>query len=152
MAKKIVLVTGGLGYLGGRLAHFLKGAGYEVIIGTRSIPKFLSLWAEGIAIRTVNYQDVDSCRSACEEVSVVIHLAAPNEIVCGKDIPTAIEGTVTATAHMAQAASELGVERFFYMSTAHVYGSPMAGTLTEDLLTAPSHPIVFATKQPKILF
>ena len=41
---------------------------------------------------------------------------------------------------MLRAAIKAGVERFIYFSTAHVYGSPLAGVLTENSLPRPQHP------------
>jgi UDP-glucose 4-epimerase len=37
-----------------------------------------------------------------------------------------------ATAHLLDAGCKNGVKRFLYLSTAHVYGSPLEGTITEE--------------------
>ena len=53
------------------------------------------------------------------------------------------------------------VERFIYFSTAHIYGAPLEGTITEKSLPSPAHPyaithraaedyIIAATKQKRI--
>ena len=44
------------------------------------------------------------------------------------------------TLKLLQAAQRAGVERFIYLSTAHVYGAPLAGTITERSVPRPTHP------------
>lgn len=44
------------------------------------------------------------------------------------------------TLALLRAAVEAGVERFVYLSTIHVYGAPLEGTITEDTLPRPLHP------------
>ena len=45
-----------------------------------------------------------------------------------------------ATKRLVEAASRAGVKKFIYLSTAHVYASPLVGTITEQTLPNNSHP------------
>ena len=57
--------------------------------------------------------------------------------------------------------SQKSVERFIYFSTAHIYGAPLEGTITEKSLPSPVHPyaithraaedyVIAAAKQKRI--
>ena len=49
-----VLVTGGFGYLGGRLAQFLDSqGGYEILLGSRWRPKLPDRLLKGKTVQTV---------------------------------------------------------------------------------------------------
>jgi len=73
-------------------------------------------------------------------VSAVVHLAAMNEYECVTDPHKAVLVNTFGTFNVLQAAISLGVERFIYFSTAHVYGSPLVGNITEETLPKPLHP------------
>jgi UDP-glucose 4-epimerase len=72
-----ILIFGGLGYLGARVAQYLLDAQYEVVIATRelkSIPSELSR----AAICQVAGDKYESIVSLCKGVDVVIHAAGLN--------------------------------------------------------------------------
>jgi UDP-glucose 4-epimerase len=62
-----------------------------------------------------------------------------NENDCAADPPGALLANGVATARLLQAAIEAGVQRFVYLSTAHVYGS-LTGRISENTLPRPQHP------------
>lgn len=131
-----VLVTGAGGYVGGRLAHALLGQ-HEVCALTRSAA------ALGPLLDGAQFIDagVESAMDAAVEgAQAVVHLAAANEVQCGQDPVAATRINVLDTARLLQAAIDAGVKRFVYFSTAHVYASPLAGTLDESCLPRPAHP------------
>jgi UDP-glucose 4-epimerase len=59
---------------------------------------------------------------------------------CAADPLAALEVNGLATARLIAAASRSRVRRFIYLSTAHVYASPLAGTITEDTCPRNLHP------------
>jgi UDP-glucose 4-epimerase len=73
-------------------------------------------------------------------IDTVVHLAAMNENECMADPRKAALVNTLGTLNVLQAAIDAGVERFVYFSTAHVYGAPLAGLLTEATLPRPTHP------------
>jgi UDP-glucose 4-epimerase len=79
----------------------------------------------------------------CAGVDAVVHLAGMNAGDCGADPVGALEFNGVATTRLLRAAVRQGVKRFIYLSTAHVYGSPLTGVITEQ--TCPTSPHPYAT-------
>jgi len=138
-----VLVTGGLGYLGGRLvAALARTPGTTVVATSRSGAWPADYPAEARADVALRPLDLAAPAPAdlCDGVTDVVHLAAANEIVSGRDPERAIDVTVTGTVRVLERAVAAGVRRFVYLSTAHIYGAPLVGHLTEATLPRPGHP------------
>lgn len=134
-----ILVTGGTGYVGARLAAGLaQQAGAEVVVATRRPAAPLD-YLPGVRVVQVDYADPDTLRPAMEGVARVYHLAAANEILCGQDHPRAVRDNVLDALNVLDAAMAARVERFVNFSTAHVYGV-MEGRITEESPTRPIHP------------
>ena len=147
MPTDTVLITGGLGYLGGRISHFLSGnTGRYLKIATRRKVKENPDWlAHGEIVRFDLMSDKD-LRAACNGTQSIIHLAALNEIECDKDPEQAFIVNSLCTLRLLRAAQRAGVERFLYFSTAHVYGAPLRGAITEETLPRPVHPYAITHK------
>jgi len=138
--KRRVLITGGFGYVGGRTAQFLATRGdLEVTLGTRQHSSQPS-WLPEAAMAQIDWASGTSLGDACYGVNTVLHLAAMNENDCASDPSGALLANGVATARLLEAAIEAGVHRFVYLSTAHVYGSPLAGRITELTLPRPQNP------------
>lgn len=134
-----VLVTGGLGYLGGRISAYLAAQpGLSVRVGT-SRPPAGTLIA-GAEIVPCDVLSDENLSAACVDVDAVIHLAALNEIDSLADPQRALRVTTGGTVSLMKAARTAGVRRIIYFSTAHVYGAPLAGHITEETLPRPAHP------------
>ncbi len=142
-----ILITGGLGYVGGRIARDLSRIGTgRVRIGTRRDPNGRPEWARGLEAARMDFADPENLTKACDGVETVIHMAAPNEIVCGRDPVQAMDATAMATLRLILAARASGVRRFVFFSTAHVYGAPLKGAIDETRLPRPAHPYAIAHK------
>ena len=137
---KKILVTGGLGYLGGRLAQRLRENGERVLIGSSRADAQLPAELSGTELIHTDYTCNQSLSRAVNDVEKVFHLASPNEVISGKEPLAAIEGTIAATQRLLEAAVDGGVSTFVYLSTAHVYGAPLVGRIDEHGATAPRHP------------
>jgi UDP-glucose 4-epimerase len=70
-------------------------------------------------------------RAACEGMDTIIHLAALNEHESLADPMGALLVNGAGTLKLLEAAIAEGVRRVIYFSTAHVYGSPLIGRITE---------------------
>ena len=138
--KGTVLLTGGFGNLGGRVASALHSSGnWNIRLASRthnSPPP----WAPDSEIVKLDLLKQDEVELACSGVSAIIHLAALNDRQAEADpnLAEAISGAGTEL--LTNAAARHGVDRFIFMSTAHVYGSPLQGTVTEETLTTNAHP------------
>lgn len=143
--KKKILITGAFGYLGGRIAqHLSRDPGVFLYLGSRSAAREVPEWiTRGKAVQT-DFLRASSLQDVCREIDIVIHLAAPNEIQSASHPEDAIEMNGCGTMRLLDAAGTNSVSRFIYLSTIHVYGSPLAGTITEERLPRPSHPYSIA--------
>ena len=136
-----ILITGGLGYLGGRVADSLKRNFPEttIILGTRRKIRDIPDWAESFKIIHLDICDSLSIEKAVVGSDTVVHLAALNEHESIKDIEAAWKTNALGTQALLSAANRKGVQRFVYFSTFHVYGD-YRETITENSPARPHHP------------
>lgn len=136
-----ILVTGGLGYVGGRIARALLDDGHELVLAGRRPAAQAPAWAARANVASIDMAAADAdWAPLLAGIDTVIHLAALNEIDCARDPVAALEVNGVATLRLLRAAEGAGVRRFIYFSTAHVYGAPLIGRLDETSLARPSHP------------
>ena len=134
-----ILITGGFGFIGGRLGQYLQQNGHQVILGSRKAscpPEFLPQ-AE---VAQIEWSDSRSLELSCNDVDVVIQAAGMNAQDCATDPVAALAFNGVSTARLVAAANRTGVQRFIYLSTAHVYGSPLVNTITEETCPRNLHP------------
>jgi uncharacterized protein YbjT (DUF2867 family) len=73
--KKLALVTGATGYIGGRLVPRLLAEGYAVRVLVRSPAKLRAVpWFDQVDVVEGDLSDVDSTASACEGVHTFFYL------------------------------------------------------------------------------
>ena len=146
MGSKI-LITGGLGYIGGRVSQYLaKKSSYILRISTRNTSESIPNWLGNGELVNIDLSSEENLNAACSGVDSIIHLAAINEIDCFKNPELGITVNSLGTMKLLGAAIEAGVRRFIYISTAHVYGSPLTGVLSEENLVRPQHPYAISHK------
>ena len=135
-----VLVTGGFGYLGGRFSRYIASQKeYQAIVGTRNVTHTPSEPSKFKIVQT-NWSSASALAEICMNVDAVVHMAGMNAQECAADPINAIEINAVATARLMAAAVSSGVKRFIYLSTAHVYGSPLEGIITEESCPRSLHP------------
>lgn len=134
-----ILITGGFGFVGGRLAVHLAKQGHKIVLGTRKAicPP---AWLEEAEVFHINWDDPTSLALCCKGVDVLIHAAGMNAQECAIDPVGALTFNGVVTARLVNAASRAGVQRIIYLSTAHVYGNPLEGEITEDTCPRNLHP------------
>jgi UDP-glucose 4-epimerase len=135
-----ILITGGLGYLGGRLAQLLASCGtHQLRLATRraggNAPS-----AAGDEIVTVEWSDERSLARACEGIETIVHLAGMSAAACARDPVAALEFNGVGTARLWRAAARQRVRRIIGLSTAHIYGTSLEGEVDELTLPRPRHP------------
>ncbi|MFC2158910.1 NAD-dependent epimerase/dehydratase family protein [Acidobacteriota bacterium] len=138
-----ILITGGFGYIGGRLADYLKNCGVpcSISLAERDILK-IPEWAHkysAVRLELLETKSIDAALSESQP-DLVIHLAALNEIESMKDPERAYEVNTRGCLRLLQSCQKFGVERFIYFSTFHVYGQPEESPITELTPTRPFHP------------
>lgn len=134
-----ILITGGLGLIGGRLADFLTNRGHNVTLGS-SQPPHTRRWCAHQKVSQMEWENSDSLESSCFGVDVIVHAAGMNSQDCALDPVGALEFNGVATARFVEAANKAGVKRFIYLSSAHVYASPLTGRISEETCPRNIHP------------
>lgn len=137
MGKK-VFITGGLGYLGGRIAAYLVERGdYEITVSSRNpayYPDLSHITALKVDARS------DNLESILEGFDVVIHLAALDSSKSFEFPLEAIDVNISDTLRWKIAAEKASVAKFIYFSTIHVYGHQLLDYLDENSSVNPTHP------------
>ena len=138
--KRRVLVTGGMGFAGGRVAQTLAGCNdIELVLGSRKAQR--ACWLVGAPQPVIlDWNSQSSLLNACQGIDAIVHLAAMNDVECLLDPVTAVEVNVVNTARLLEAAKVAGVHRVIYFSTAHVYSPSLVGRIDEATLPKGRHP------------
>jgi len=134
-----ILVTGGLGYIGGRLSQHLSLNGFDLIIASRRTPKQLE-WAPRAQAINISWDNSDELYKLCDGVNCIVHAAGMNANDCLLDPLAAIEFNGYATGRLVEAACRAKVDKFVLLSTAHVYNSSLAGVINEKTTPRNIHP------------
>jgi UDP-glucose 4-epimerase len=134
-----VLITGGFGYVGGRLAQHLASKGYEVILATRNKTDSPA-WFPTAKVLKINWDNPESINSSCQNIDIVVHAAGMNAQACQSDPIAALTFNGLCTAYLLDGAIAKGVKMFIYLSTAHVYASPLVGEIEEETACLNLHP------------
>jgi UDP-glucose 4-epimerase len=138
MAMRI-LISGGLGFIGGRVAVSLAQAGHQIVLGSRN-KGGSPVWLSQAELEQIRWDDETQLERICNGVDVVIHAAGMNALDCSTDPVAALDFNGLATARLVAAACRAKVQRFIYLSTAHVYASPLEGIITEETCPRNLHP------------
>jgi UDP-glucose 4-epimerase len=135
-----ILITGGLGFLGGRIGHYLMKSGNDVVLGTRKENVLLPETMQGAEVCKIQWEDKSSLGKICQGVDVIVHAAGMNASDCFFDPTEALLVNGVATANLLDCAVSSGVKKFIYVSTGHVYKSPLQGNVNETYCTENLHP------------
>lgn len=141
---KRILITGGIGFVGGRLAKKLSKDN-EVIVASRKQVEEPILQQHG-NIASVIHDSLLVAESFSSNIDTVIHLAALNEWDSVQYPSEAIRVNIDETRIILENALLAGVTQFIYFSTAHVYGSSLKGRITEETVPHPIHPYAITHK------
>jgi len=138
--KKRILIAGGFGYLGGRVAQFLASQPeYEVVLGSRRQTESPPWLPQAEVIQT-RWESEAELSNACNGIDAVVQLSGMNAQDCAANPVAALEVNAVATARLLKVAVGKRVKRFIYVSTAHVYGSPLVGVISEETRPVNLHP------------
>ena len=136
--KKTILITGGFGLLGGRLAQYLS-ENYNVILGSRGDQNEHN-WLPIAKTLKIDWDNETSLNDACNMVDIVIHASGLNAQECSSDPEKALLVNGVYTQNLVNAAIKQSVKKIIYLSTAHVYSDNLLGVITEDTPTTNVHP------------
>ena len=135
-----ILITGGAGFIGSNLAHYLLALDGEVmVVDDLSTGSFDNVDPRA-AFRKLDILD-EEFAAVCAEFApeVIVHLAAQISVAQGEQDPAFTRrANIEGTRRVVEAAIACDVERIVFASSAAVYGMPEALPLVE---TAPTRPI-----------
>lgn len=131
-----ILITGGFGYIGSRLAKDLDNQGHHVLVGSRDIGRQGNILSP-IESVFMDWGNSKALEEICFNIDVIIHAAGMNSKDCEDNPEKAYDFNGLATARLVSSASRSKVKRFIYLSTAHVYSNPLVGSISE--LTPPKN-------------
>jgi len=130
-----VLVLGGHGYLGGRIAQYLNLLGFHVTLGSRN-PDLKNSFLSGINAIKIDWHDIDD---SIFDFDAIIHAAGLNRDECIADPESALD-FAKSTEYLLNILVKKNIKRFIYISTAHVYKAPLEGLITEETPLISDHP------------
>ena len=135
-----VLLVGGFGNLGGRIAaHLSQFQNHQIVLASRK-KQAAPLWVKDAQTIQLDVTDPTTFTNIPKSVNCIVQLAATNDVDSAQNPELARTVTTEGTASLLNAAIHNGIERFVYFSTAHVYGAPLQGTFTESSPTHAVHP------------
>ena len=106
-----VLITGGTGYIGGRLSEYLsRFDDCEIYVATRSknFPKM-----SNIQFIHIDWNDNSSIEKSCDKIDTIIHLAGLNSADSNYDLDHAIKINVGNTKNLLNASKKKISEKIF---------------------------------------
>jgi UDP-glucose 4-epimerase len=134
-----ILVTGGGGFIGGRISQHLHQNGFEVIIGTRN-PNIVIANPFGLKVVRTDWNNPIELESICFGIDLIIHTAGLNANDCKADTKLAIKINGFAVSMLINAAKKQGIKKMIHFSTAHVYSSLLHGHISEEVFPSNQHP------------
>ena len=109
----IVLITGGLGYVGGGLSKYLLNNGYQVIIGSSRKDAKIPNQLKKCSLVYNDFYSISNLTDICNGVDCVIHLAALNSQQCQDSPELAIKINGIGTYNLIQACIKKKSKIFF---------------------------------------
>ena len=146
LSNKIILVTGGAGFIGSNLCEALLEKGNKVIC----LDNFTTGKRENIAHLSANnnftliegdIRKLEDCLKATKDVDYVLHQAALGSVPRSiKDPITSNDVNVSGFLNMLVAARDNGVKRFVFAASSSTYGDSQSMPKVEDIIGKPLSP------------
>ena len=138
-----VLITGGTGFIGSRLALRCLEKGQNVrVLGQENTDAETEnkelITSKGAEVISASVTDKKSVLAALDRIDIVYHLAAAQHEA---NVPDQIfwDVNVTGTKNVLEGSVDTGVKRFIHGSTIGVYGSGAEGQLNEQSTLRPDN-------------
>jgi UDP-glucose 4-epimerase len=134
-----ILVAGGSGFVGGRLAESLSNIGHEVTITYNNKKPALKNHPNIGAVK-INLFHSKNLQKVCKGFDFVIYAIGMDAQNCLKDPVGAISVNALGAGNLLNASAVGGASKFVYISTAHVYANPLVGHINERSPIRNMHP------------
>ncbi len=134
-----IIITGGFGYLGQRLGKYFHETGSTVFLGSRK-PRIKPFWLKNGDSFITEWENIHLSISDLKSIDLVIHAAGMNSSDSTKNPDEAIELNTSIINNLIESCIDNQVKNLLYLSTAHVYASPLEGKISEDNELKNTHP------------
>ena len=137
-SPKLILVTGGAGFIGSNLVDALLASNHQVRVVDNFVTgkkEFLSQHQSNSSLEIVDadLSDVELCKNVVNGCDAVFHLAANADVRHGWDHPLLdIQQNTIMTQSLLEACRIAEVRKFVFSSTGSVYGDAKQIPTTED--------------------
>ena len=144
--NKVVLVTGGAGFIGSNSCEALLNNGNKVICfdnfstgNKKNIENFLS--SPAFTLFEGDVRNPDDCQKAVTGVDLVLHLAALGSVPRSINDPVSTNAVnISGFLNMLVAARNEGIKRFVYAASSSTYGDSTSLPKVEDVIGKPLSP------------
>jgi UDP-glucose 4-epimerase len=139
---KSYLVTGGCGFIGVNLVSRLAERGARVrILDNLSLGRREDVAALGIDMRVGDIRDMAALKDACQEMDVVVHLAAHTRVIESISHPELnFEINAVGTMNVLRACREAGVKKVIFASTGGAILGEQVPPVHEGMVPRPVSP------------
>ena len=146
----MILVTGGLGYIGSHTCVELLKSGERIVVmdnlsnsKIQMVDKIKEISGKGFAFYQIDLLDKEGMRKIFREnkIRAVIHFAGLKAV--GESVLKPIEyykNNVVGTLNLLEVMKEFEVNKMVFSSSATVYGAPKTVPITEDMPLATTNP------------
>ena len=145
-----VLITGGSGFLAGRLAEYLNKYKYEIYLASRNLEKLKSNYTH-YHKKEIDWNNKSSIESACENIDVILHTAGYNSTESVRNPDEAALFSRKGTKILIGSALKAKVKRIIFLSTVHVYSNPLEGIINENTKLKNTHPYALSNIEGEII-
>lgn len=136
-----VIVTGGLGFIGGHLVQALLSLGKDVTVLDNGATACVSALASGATLVEADITSREQVRKALVGADLVFHVAANSNGTRSVLEPRFdFETNAVGTFNVVEGSLAAGARRLLYVSSASVYGIPQRFPMAEDHPTRPFVP------------
>ena len=133
-----LLITGGSGLLGANTAKFFSKDN-KLNVKVESRRNFLQLKKQLPFCSFVKFRwnSKKNNKSKIKKNDIIVHFAGLNSNECEKNILEARNFNVYETEKLFENAIKVGVKKFIFVSTSHVYGEALKNSVDEDKIPIP---------------
>ena len=139
-----ILVTGGAGYIGSMVSHFLNDIGHDVYIIDNLSTGSMKLLPKNIKFYKIDIGLGDKVTKIIKDISpkVIIHLAASVEVEESMLNPIKYyENNISKSISFIKSSIEANIQNLIFSSTAAVYGIPKSQKrIKESYIKSPKSP------------
>ena len=110
-----VLITGGFGYLGSRIAQYLDSSGFFIFLGSRE-KRVLPQWMSRARVEKLEWERIELLEDVCAKVDCIVHCAGMNAEDCKTNPRGALDFNGEATSRLVSACEGKNVKKFILYS------------------------------------